>query len=172
MRPLRHLVSILVLPSTMAAVIPYLLVSSRPRATWAGPGPAGLAQALLGGAVLCGGLALVCTTIGQFATRGNGTLAPWDPPTRMVVAGMYRHVRNPMITGVILLIAGEALLLRSASVARWAATFALVNAVYIPLLEEPGLERRFGEAYRVYRRHVPRWIPRATPWTQPDAASR
>ncbi len=168
MKPLRHLLSILILPSTMAVGVPYLLVSARPLpAAWIGPGPAGVAQALLGVAVLCAGLALACTTIGQFATRGNGTLAPWDPPTRLVVAGVYRHVRNPMITGVILLISGEALLLRSAPLAWWAGGFFLINAVYIPLLEEPGLERRFGQPYRAYRRSVPRWIPRATPWTPP-----
>jgi protein-S-isoprenylcysteine O-methyltransferase Ste14 len=171
MRPLRHLAAILVLPFTMAILIPCLLVSARPLpAGWMGVGPAGAAQLILGIAVTAAGLGLVCATIWHFATRGNGTLAPWDPPTRMVVSGMYRHVRNPMITGVVLVIAGEALLLRSPAVARWAAVFFLVNAVYIPLLEEPGLERRFGEPYRAYRRHVPRWIPRARPWTPPDAS--
>jgi protein-S-isoprenylcysteine O-methyltransferase Ste14 len=33
-----------------------------------------------------------------------------------------------------------------------------------PLFEEPLLERRFGEPYREYRRHVGRFIPRARPW--------
>jgi len=33
----------------------------------------------------------------------------------------------------------------------------------MPLSEEPGLERRFGEDYRRYKRAVPRWIPRLVP---------
>ena len=34
----------------------------------------------------------------------------------------------------------------------------------MPLSEEPGLSKRFGEAYAIYKRHVPRWIPRLKPW--------
>jgi protein-S-isoprenylcysteine O-methyltransferase Ste14 len=40
-----------------------------------------------------------------------------------------------------------------------------MNWVYFVLQEEPGLERRFGDDYRAYKRNVPRWIPRRTPWT-------
>jgi len=40
----------------------------------------------------------------------------------------------------------------------------LVNAIYIPLVEEPGLERRFGDDYFLYKKNVPRWIPRLRPW--------
>jgi protein-S-isoprenylcysteine O-methyltransferase Ste14 len=42
-----------------------------------------------------------------------------------------------------------------------------VNAIYIPLLEEPGLERRFGADYVLYKRNVPRWIPRLRAWSGP-----
>jgi protein-S-isoprenylcysteine O-methyltransferase Ste14 len=44
----------------------------------------------------------------------------------------------------------------------------MINLVYMPLVEEPGLERRFGEAYARYRRNVPGWIPRLKPWTLPS----
>jgi len=40
----------------------------------------------------------------------------------------------------------------------------LINAAYIPLLEEPMLVNRFGDDYVTYERNVPRWIPRLTPW--------
>ena len=46
-----------------------------------------------------------------------------------------------------------------------AATFFALNAVWFPLVEEPGLVQRFGEDYENYGRHVPRWLPRRTPWT-------
>ena len=170
---LRHLLSILALPTTVAVVVPYLLASSSRFGAlrWTAP-PALAALSTVAGVLAIGaGLALVAVTVRHFATLGRGTLAPWDPPSRLVVAGVYRHVRNPMITGVGLVLVGEALALRSLAVLAWALVFSLLNATYIPLVEERGLERRFGEAYREYRRHVPRWIPRATPWAE-DAPRR
>jgi len=113
------------------------------------------------------GLTLVCVTVWHFATVGRGTLAPWDPPRRLVVVGVYRHVRNPMISGVLVILLGEALALRSLGVLAWAVTFLAINMTYIPLLEEPLLLRRFGEDYQAYRRNVPRWVPRAKPWQPP-----
>ena len=96
--------------------------------------------------------------------EGKGTLAPWDPPRRLVVRGPYAYVRNPMISGVVFVLFGEALLLLSRPHLEWALLFLLINAVYIPLLEEPLLRERFGDEYREYSRHVPRLMPRLTPW--------
>jgi protein-S-isoprenylcysteine O-methyltransferase Ste14 len=166
---LRHLLSILALPTVVAVVVPYLLLSSPSR-----PSPAGSpllrAAALLAGLCLLGiGLVLVGSTIRHFARIGRGTLAPWDPPRRLVVAGVYRHVRNPMISGVLLVLLGEALAFFSPELLAWAAVFFAINATYIPLIEEPVLARRFGEDYREYRRHVPRWLPRWTAWEPPPS---
>ena len=69
-----------------------------------------------------------------------------------------------MISGVLFNLLGEALLFGSPAIGLWFALFFLGNAIYIPLSEEPGLERRFGDAYRSYKAAVPRWIPRLTPW--------
>ena len=70
--------------------------------------------AVVTGALLfCAGLLLFVTTVFLFATRGRGTLAPWDPPSRLVVTGPYRYVRNPMIVGVIFIIIAESLVFRS-----------------------------------------------------------
>ena len=78
--------------------------------------------------------------------------------------GVYRHVRNPMISGVVLVLLGESLLPASLPLFWWFLVFAIVNATYIPLSEEPGLVKRFGEDYRCYKQSVPRWVPRWTPW--------
>ena len=59
---------------------------------------------------------------------------------------------------------GEAALFGSPWLLIWSAAFLAVNCVYFSIYEEPGLERRFGEEYRLYKRNVPRWIPRRTPW--------
>lgn len=106
------------------------------------------------------GLALFLWCVTLFARVGKGTLAPWDPTSELVAAGPYRHVRNPMITGVAVILAGESLIWRSSQVALWAAAFVVINHVYFIALEEPGLERRFGERYRRYAATVPRWLPR------------
>lgn len=95
---------------------------------------------------------------------GNGTPAPWDPPKKLVVRGPYRHVRNPMISGVVLLLLAESLWLQSWPIALWMMIFVIVNMIYFPLFEEKGLEERFGNDYRRYKAHVPRWVPRLRPW--------
>jgi protein-S-isoprenylcysteine O-methyltransferase Ste14 len=71
-----------------------------------------------------------------------------------------------MISGVLLVLLGESLVLRSAAHAVWTACFLALNLVYIPLVEEPQLARRFGAPYLEYGRHVPRVILRLRPWTQ------
>jgi protein-S-isoprenylcysteine O-methyltransferase Ste14 len=120
--------------------------------------------ALLGVALIALGLALVAWTIALFALVGRGTLAPWDPSSRLVVVGPYRHVRNPMISGVLAILLGEAALFASVPLLLWFAAVFAVNAIYFPLVEEPGLRKRFGEEYDAYRANVPRWLPRLHPW--------
>jgi len=159
---LRHLAAIAALPVMVAVVVPALLLSSTP-----GAPPSGAIRIVtLFGAVVFFviGLTLFVSTVALFMTVGRGTLAPWDPPRRLVVRGVYRHVRNPMISGVVSILLAESLLFGSAAIFRWFLVFAAANLVYIPIVEEPMLERRFGEDYELYRRHVPRWIPRLKPW--------
>jgi protein-S-isoprenylcysteine O-methyltransferase Ste14 len=118
---------------------------------------------LLGLLPIAAGFGLWVWTVRLLARIGRGTLAPWDPTRRLVVEGPYRHVRNPMITGVLAVLLGEAALFESAGVLIWTAAFFAINCAYFVLVEEPGLERRFGDEYRDYSRAVPRWIPRLSP---------
>src|SRR5262249_45533429 len=133
-----------------------------------GWGIGGVLSALpvLAGAVLIfAGLRLAYGTMSLFGTKGEGTLAPWDPTRKLVVLGPYRRVRNPMITGVCMILLGEGGLVGSTATRRDFATSALANALWPPLREGPGRVRRFGDEYVEYRRAVPRWTPRRTPWT-------
>jgi protein-S-isoprenylcysteine O-methyltransferase Ste14 len=59
---------------------------------------------------------------------------------------------------------GEALLTASLPHLGWFTFAGLVYAVYIPLSEEPGLTKRFGDDYMTYKRNLPRWVPRMAPW--------
>ncbi len=158
---LRQLLAILILPFTVVVLVPrWLLRSEGARFPW----PPSL-LAVAGAAVFLLGFVFFAWSVALFTRVGRGTLAPWDPTRRLVAVGPYRHVRNPMISGVVLMLSGEALVFGSRSVGLWAATFLLANHVYFVLLEEPGLEERFGEEYRAYKAHVPRWLPRFRPWT-------
>ena len=156
-RVARHLSAILVLPFTVAVLVPALLVSnSGAELTWG---------AIPGAAFLAVGLALVVGTVALFARVGDGTLAPWDPTRRLVVVGPYRYVRNPMISGVLAILIGETLAFWSGALLVWTALVFALNAIYMPLVEEPGLSQRFGADYDRYREHVRRWVPRLRPWT-------
>ncbi len=110
------------------------------------------------------GLVLVVSTINLFVGFREGTLAPWDPTSKLVVEGPYGYVRNPMISGVIFILAAEAILLGGWPLWVWVILFGLANIIYIPLFEEKGLEQRFGKEYRTYRKNVPAWFPRLKPW--------
>ena len=112
----------------------------------------------------CIGLGLAIWTVRLFIKFGNGTPAPWDPPQKLVIRGPYRHVRNPMITGVLFMLLAEAMLFQSWLLVLWMGIFFISNAIYFPLVEEKDLEQRFGDDYRTYKTHVPRWIPRLKPW--------
>ncbi len=157
--------AIVILPGTALVFVPALLLwLSREgplHARIAGPDAPRFWLALAIG----GGLAMAVWTVRLFLRVGQGTPAPWDPPRRLVVQGPYRHVRNPMITSVLVMLLAESLLFASWPLAAWMVVFFAVNAVYFPLSEEKGLEKRFGEDYRIYRDNVPRWIPRLRPWT-------
>jgi protein-S-isoprenylcysteine O-methyltransferase Ste14 len=156
MRVLRHVLAIVLLPGMATLLVPALLVSGDEVAAWP--------PALLGAALIALGLVLMTQTIALFATAGDGTLAPWDPTSRLVVRGPYRRVRNPMISGVLCVLLGEALLFTSTALLAWAALFLAINAIWFPLVEEPGLRQRFGADYDAYRAAVPRWLPRLRPW--------
>ena len=113
---------------------------------------------------IVGGLYLLGSTIRMFAEIGQGTLAPWTPTQKLVVYGIYRYMRNPMITGVLLILLGESFLFGSIWIYLWFLFFLIGNHFYFIKSEEPGLVKRFGNEYVRYAENVPRWIPRRTPW--------
>ena len=123
----------------------------------------------LGWIVMALGAVVGIPCVWQFAWRGLGTPAPFDPPRRLVVSGPYRFVRNPMYAGLGIALIGEAIIFPRV---RWGmlievAILAAAVQLFIVFREEPVLRRLFGADYEEYARHVRRWIPRLTPWYAP-----
>jgi protein-S-isoprenylcysteine O-methyltransferase Ste14 len=158
----RHLMAILALPFLVVVVVPYGLLNrfAAVDTRWNDGSPLGWLSRLAGVVLFMAGLGLFGWCVSLFARVGRGTLAPWDPTRNLVAVGPYRFVRNPMISGVALMLAGQAVFWGSWIMGLWAGFFVLVNHLYFVLSEEPGLERRFGESYRIYKASVPRWLPR------------
>jgi protein-S-isoprenylcysteine O-methyltransferase Ste14 len=166
LRMLHHALSILFLPFLAAAVVPYWLITTFAANDyrWSDTSLIVWLPWSIGAIFLIAGFVMFCWCVSLFARVGQGTLAPWAPTRNLVAVGPYRFVRSPMISGVTLMLVGQALLWGSGLVGLWTCFFVGLNHIYFVLSEEPGLERRFGEDYRVYKANVPRWIPRLRPW--------
>lgn len=150
---LKTLLFTLVAPGTVTLLLPYLILR------WTD----GLSIAF-GWTTIAGGLLILCGTaiyaacaIG-FVRFGRGTPAPIDPPTELVVQGLYRWSRNPMYVGIVTVLLGESLLPRSVPLLFYAAAVFVGFNLFIMLYEEPTLTRMFGSSYKSYRSRVPRWI--------------
>ena len=121
--------------------------------------PTGLFAVLLIGLALLGAGMVIWVSV-TFVGRGRGTPVPTVPPQNFIAEGLFRFVRNPMYIGVLLILFAEAILFRSAWILLYAALLWLALHTFAVMVEEPQLERRFGDAYRDYRAQTPRWLPR------------
>lgn len=142
----RALAAFLILPATVAFVVPWLL-----RPGNAPVHPVGLLPIVLGAVLL-----LWC--VRDFYVIGRGSLAPWAPPERLVIAGLYRYSRNPMYVAVLLILTGWAIAFQSAMLGIYAGLMAVGFHLRVVLAEEPWLARTHGDAWTVYRSRVPRWL--------------
>jgi protein-S-isoprenylcysteine O-methyltransferase Ste14 len=153
MLTLRSIFWTLLLPGTMTVVIPYSILQengARIVVNWH----------LLGIGPIGAGAWILLSCVWHFQTSGHGTLAPVDPPKFLVIRGLYHYVRNPMYFGIVMILLGETLVFWSAGILWYSFIFIIIANLFIRFVEEPNLERQFGEPYREYCRSVHRWIPR------------
>jgi protein-S-isoprenylcysteine O-methyltransferase Ste14 len=152
---LKNLLFTVIVPGTVAVYVPLGLAPGR----WGLPARWGVVQyaALL---PLAAGCAVYFWCLWDFAAFGRGTPAPVDAPRRLVVRGLYRHVRNPMYVGVLLVIAGWAVLFQSPRTLGYGLIVALFFHLFVVAVEEPSLRGKFGDTYVRYCREVRRWVPR------------
>jgi protein-S-isoprenylcysteine O-methyltransferase Ste14 len=148
---------LVVAPGVVAGLVPWLLTEWEAHAWW-------LPLRVLGGLALAVGLAVLLAAFVRFVVEGIGTPAPVAPTERLVVGGAYRYVRNPMYLAVGAMILGQGLLLGQPVLLGYTMLFALAVAAFVHGYEQPVLARRYGEQYEAYRRAVPAWRPRLTPW--------
>lgn len=148
----RNLVFTVVVPGLGGALVPWWILTSHGRTA------APAAWAAL--PIIVAGTALYVWCVWNFAAVGRGTPGPWDAPSRVVAAGPYRWVRNPIYLAALLIVLGQAWLFLSLPLLAYAGTMAVFFHLFVTGYEEPALRRRFGATYLRYRRAVPRWIPR------------
>lgn len=147
-------------PGTVAGLLPWWLTRWQPGAAlthW-------LPVRLLGVVLLLAGTAVLVHAFARFVVEGLGTPAPAAPTARLVVGGLYRYVRNPMYLAVIATIVGQALLLWRPVLVGYALLVTVTMVAFVLGYEQPALTNRFGDEYVTYRRAVPGWWPRLTPW--------
>ena len=152
---------LLLVPGLVAGLVPWWLTGWQAHELWT---PARVAGAFL----IAGGAAALLHAFARFVVEGIGTPAPVAPTERLVVGGLYRHVRNPMYLAVAAVICGEALLLGQPWLFAYAALFGAVVWAFVTFYEEPALRRRYGAEYDADRAAVPGWRPRLRPWRDGD----
>ncbi|RWM31020.1 isoprenylcysteine carboxylmethyltransferase family protein [Mesorhizobium sp.] len=146
-------------PGVVAGLIPWLLTDHYRMPLSMVPG-----FVPLGWILVIGAAGILLHAFARFALEGLGTPAPVAPTEKLVVGGIYRHVRNPMYVAVLSIILGQALIFSSWAVFVYGLIAAAAMISFVKIYEEPTLARRYGAEYETYRRAVPGWLPRITPW--------
>jgi protein-S-isoprenylcysteine O-methyltransferase Ste14 len=153
------IIFLLLAPGVVAVLIPWLITGWH----WYDWGDATWVIIPIAWIAIAAGLTFLLYSFALFAVH-RGTPAPIAPTETLVVTGLYRFVRNPMYLAVLVIILGQALLFGS----WWLVAYALIvlGAVvtFVKGYEEPTLTRTYGEQYLDYRRNVPGWWPRLSPW--------
>jgi protein-S-isoprenylcysteine O-methyltransferase Ste14 len=150
--------------ATVDIAAPLALSTLTPRAGW-NDGPS--VRNLLGIPILAAGVGTILWSAASHAAEWrerDWRVLKLDPghlltPEYLVTDGPYRHSRNPLYLGDIVMWAGWAVLLGSPAVALGLAVLTLRTAGGVRL-EERGLARQFGDQWKAYASTVPRFIGR------------
>jgi protein-S-isoprenylcysteine O-methyltransferase Ste14 len=152
-------------PALISGVVPWLLTDWQVGRTC-------LPLQAFGVLLVTAGTTALLDGFTRFVKEGEGTPAPVAPPSRLVVSGLYRFVRNPMYLAVVLVIIGQALILGRPGLWVYAGATWLITVAFVRWIEEPTLHAQFGADYETYRRAVPAWVPRRRPWRAEELSSR
>ncbi|WP_425409751.1 methyltransferase family protein [Hyphococcus sp.] len=112
----------------------------------------------LGAVVFAIGFSISASGRIAFARAKTEVVPVSEKNSALVTGGPFRYSRNPMYLGILIAVAGLALMAGT-----WAALFAIpafflfTNFISIPY-EEEKMERQFSETYRAYKSKVRRWL--------------
>ena len=113
------------------------------------------------------GLVLYCSQL--FARIGKGTPVPIAPPRELVVSGLYRFSRNPIYVAQVAILLSYFCYSGELTLLLYSGAWALLVQTFIVRIEEPGLRKRFGDAYVRYTHEIPRWLGRRARYAQRSA---
>lgn len=151
----KNLLLLILVPGTVVLLVPYILLhSSQVLLNFT----LNLFSAFLLFVFLSGAL-MVIWAVWAFTAIGKGTPIPFDPPLNFVPGGIYRFMRNPMYTGIVTMLLAESLYFRSLSIFLYTAFVFVFLNLFVTMVEEPGLIKRYGQPYLDYLNSVPRWLP-------------
>ncbi|MBI2685658.1 MAG: isoprenylcysteine carboxylmethyltransferase family protein [Acidobacteria bacterium] len=153
-------VFLIIAPGFVAGLVPFWISRWRLDAPFFGTPLVRVA----GGMLLTLGILGLLDSFVRFALQGIGTPAPVFPTRHLVVTGLYRYVRNPMYVAVVSAILGQGLVFGNAALLRYGGLVWILFHLFVLVYEEPALRASFGDEYNTFCAHVPRWIPRLTPW--------
>ena len=92
--------------------------------------------------------------------KSKATPVPVYPPPRLITSGPYAYSRNPMHTGLILIMFGAGFYFGSwLSVLVFTPVYVLIDVMIIKRIEEPELEKRLGKDYAKYKKRIPMFFP-------------
>jgi protein-S-isoprenylcysteine O-methyltransferase Ste14 len=168
-RPLAYVVGFFIIAIVLPfnfGVLPWLLSLLTPRFGWTEHGPAawnllGLFPVVAGALGLAWVFGVMLAQVPNLPPvveldEGEGLLTTTS--RILITHGPFACSRNPMYVAATFMLLGWAIFYGSAVILILAVVgWTLLNYLKVPQ-EERGLEARFGEAYRAYRRRVPRWI--------------
>jgi len=165
----QHFIAFTSLPFMAVFSVPVIILffTRQIHIGWYLPVPMNYFPTIIGLILMVIGSYLLLITTYYLAKYGEGTLLHWSPPTKLVIHGIYRYVRNPMVLGILLTVLGETIFFGSISIFVLFWVLFIGNNIIFIKFEEPDLIKRFGEDYQVYMKNVPRWLPRLTPWNGP-----
>jgi len=152
---LKNLLFTVLVPGTVAVTVPWMIGSTGADAS----GSSSATHRYLSLVPLAAGVCIYLWCLWDFAAFGRGTPAPIDAPKRLVVRGLYHHVRNPMYVGVLFVTLGWALYFLSARLLLYAAAVGSTFHLFVVVYEEPALRSIFGADYERYCSRVRRWVP-------------
>lgn len=118
--------------------------------------------------LLVAGVVITAWSVQHFL-KVEGTPVPFNPPPKVVDTGPYSYARNPMLTGVFLLLFGLGFAVNSVSlVCVFVPLYMLVHVWELKHIEEPELVMRLGDEYTEYRQRTPMFLPGFSRRSGPD----